>query len=271
MKARLLFASVCSSFLLASCGGEEVVFDNPTDDLMSCVQGTWTVHRTGYPGSEFTRTFQPDGTYIEKQVEKAFVYFFTLTTVTLTQGRYDVVDGLLYESRQKVASASGLYEQSVYQDAASRLASTSVTYDGNTLATTTYCGDKFMAPGAKMKISDNPLSYKQVTYRYYIEKDEPGVIHTYDLTLYNDGKADYEHTEFDSDGSLDGGTIYEYEPGSYKYVSDIQGTVLEVRTCGYGLTAEQCYQPNQPKDYFRSYYDRGAALTSKNGGIYYSR
>ena len=97
------------------------------------------------------------------------------------------------------------------------------------------------------------------------------MIHTYDLTLYSDGKADYEHTEFDSDGSLDGGTIYEYQPGKHKYVSKIDGTLLEVRTCGYGLTAEECYQPGQATHYYRSYYDRGAALTSENGSVYYSR
>ena len=271
MKARLLFASVCSSFLLASCGGEEVVFDNPTDDLMSCVQGTWTVHKQGYPGSTFTRTFHPDGTYIEKQRDKAVISIFGSVGITLTLGRYDVVDGLLYESRQKVASARGYDEQTVYQEAASLLASTPITYDRNTLARTTYCGDKYMAPGAREKVSDDPLAYRQITYRYYVEKDEPGVIHTYDLTLYSDGKADYEHTEFDSDGSLDGGTIYEYQPGKYKYVRKTDGTLLEVRTCGYGQTAEECYGPPINTTLGYSYYDRGAALTTENGGIYYSR
>lgn len=270
MKARFLFSLAALPLVISGCGGNDIIFDDPTDDLMSCIQGTWTVHKQGYPASKFTRTFYPDGTYIEKQRDKAVISIFGSVGITLTQGRYAVVDGLLYESRQKVASARGYDEQKVYQEAASLLASTPITYDRNTAARTTYCGDKHMARGVLEKISENPLTYRNRSYLYYVEKDEPLTINTRDIKLYSDGKADYEQTEFDSDGSGGGYTNYEYEPGLYKYVSETDGTLLEVRTCGYGQTAEECYGPPVNITHFYSYYDRGAALINENAA-YYSR
>lgn len=285
MKIKTFAASICASILLTGCGADELVYDNPSPDLFACVQGKWNVHQYGEtsPNIIHTRTYNSDGTYLEETINVTKSSIFSLfgagnkanSEVTLEAGLYDVVDGMLYQESLKTVTVTGNDEQTTYNDALSLLASTPDSQDNNIRADSTHCDSMYLDTNVFQKISELPLTYLHNTYFYYSND-----IHNQEdvdtITLYDDGKAAFEKETLYVNDKAHLENTYENQPGSYEY--DVYNlnysnsrTQLVLRTCGYGFTAEQCFETNPTRHYTYLFNDYGSALTYKNGHSYYSR
>jgi hypothetical protein len=292
MKIRFISAILCAPLVLVGCGADEIVYDEPSDDLFACVQGTWNVHKNGESTSnlEHTRTYNSDGSYLDESIAEyqstsfgSFLNFFGAdipladytSKVILEAGHYDVVDGMLYQESLKTVTVTGNDEQTTYNDALSLLASTPDSQDNNIRADSTHCDSMYLDTNVFQKVSESPLTYLGNTYFYYTNDihNQEGVD---TITLYDDGKAAFEKEMLYVNDQAHLENTYENQPGSYEY--DVYNlaysnsrTQLVLRTCGYGFTAEQCFETNPTRHYTYLFNDYGSVLTYKNGHSYYSR
>ena len=284
MKAKLLFASVCSSFLLASCGGNDTYYDEASPDLASCLVGSWTLENPADKSNQLdeTLTFNSDNTYYLERIyatqaklaswlgsiflgqdypEEVYNY-----GIGLEEGRYEFVDGRLHMIKTRYAQASGDYKQATYNEAAALLASTPETEVPNTYAYQTHCDPAHLDSGVKVKVSESPLTFEETNYSDFVD-GVPGQKDTHIIVLNDDSTASTHYTKtFINHREGESGRESNWS-GVYDYFTGDEYTTLQLKSC-YSGVVDDCLANGYVEN---RYIDRGTALTGLNGRTYYFR